>query len=36
MKKGTAKGTKGRTSGGKLKKGVRSKSLGNRNGAKKR
>lgn len=29
------KSTKGRTSGGKLKKGVRSKSLGNRN-AKKR
>ncbi len=33
-KKGTAKSTKGRTGGGKLKKGVRSKSLGNNNGRK--
>ncbi len=32
MKKKT---TKGRTSGGKLKKGVRSKSLGNKNARKK-
>lgn len=35
MKKGTARNTKGRTKDGKLKKGVRSKSLGNQN-AKKR